>query len=193
MYVFGFREGWLWIFPTHEPLVVDLSVFAAMFAIANVSAAFALHTQFLVMGATVHSLIIGFAVPPRVPLHEPRAGGRSRQSLSAASLDSGRPSQSSSPRLRASSRGPTCRGIWQIPDERFLAGRVARLPRDSARIWKPDLLVPVSDPFELGQNLRLLTDACRPDETVRVVLLGSTDDEERGLIVRDAGIANALA
>ena len=26
MYVFGFREGWLWLFPTHDPLLVDLSL-----------------------------------------------------------------------------------------------------------------------------------------------------------------------
>jgi solute carrier family 12 sodium/potassium/chloride transporter 2 len=24
MYLFGFREGWLWLFPTHSPLAVDL-------------------------------------------------------------------------------------------------------------------------------------------------------------------------
>lgn len=35
MYVFGFREGWLWIFPTHPPLLVDLAIFAVIFG--NVS------------------------------------------------------------------------------------------------------------------------------------------------------------
>ena len=34
MYVFGFREGWLWIFPTHPPLLVDLCVFVVVFGLA---------------------------------------------------------------------------------------------------------------------------------------------------------------
>ncbi len=27
MYIFGFREGWLWAFPSHDPVLVDLLVF----------------------------------------------------------------------------------------------------------------------------------------------------------------------
>ena len=28
MYIFGFREGWLWVFPHHSAILVDLIVFA---------------------------------------------------------------------------------------------------------------------------------------------------------------------
>jgi len=30
LYIFGFREGWLWIFPDHPVLAVDLGVFLGM-------------------------------------------------------------------------------------------------------------------------------------------------------------------
>ena len=35
MYIFGFREGWEMIFPTHEPILVDLCTFVALFGIAT--------------------------------------------------------------------------------------------------------------------------------------------------------------
>jgi hypothetical protein len=41
MYVFGFREGWIRIFPDHPALLVDLAAFAVVFAVALVSANFA--------------------------------------------------------------------------------------------------------------------------------------------------------
>ena len=28
MYIFGFREGWLWLFPDHPPLLIDLLLLA---------------------------------------------------------------------------------------------------------------------------------------------------------------------
>ena len=34
MYIFGFREGWLGIFPYHNAFLVDLSVFLFLFTIA---------------------------------------------------------------------------------------------------------------------------------------------------------------
>jgi solute carrier family 12 (sodium/potassium/chloride transporter), member 2 len=56
MYVFGFREGWLWIFPAHPPLLVDLATFALVFGIASVSAEFAFKIQYLIM------VVIGLSV-----------------------------------------------------------------------------------------------------------------------------------
>ena len=57
MYIFGFREGWLSIFPTHIPFVVDLIVFAILYAIAYKSADLAIKTQFIIMGIIFLSLI----------------------------------------------------------------------------------------------------------------------------------------
>ncbi|MDH3271581.1 MAG: hypothetical protein OEN56_09630, partial [Gemmatimonadota bacterium] len=49
MYVFGFREGWNWVFPTHPPILVDLVLFGLILAIAYVSADLAFRVQYLVM------------------------------------------------------------------------------------------------------------------------------------------------
>ncbi len=57
MYIFGFREGWLSIFPDHNAFLVDLSVFVILFAIAYISADLAIKTQYIIMGIIVLSLV----------------------------------------------------------------------------------------------------------------------------------------
>lgn len=62
MYIFGFREGWLFIFPEHNAFLVDISTFIVLYAIAYKSADLAIKTQFLIMGIIFLSLIsIAFA------------------------------------------------------------------------------------------------------------------------------------
>ncbi len=60
MYVFGFREGWLWIFPHHPALLVDLVTFAVVFAIGYVSAGLAFRIQYVVMVVIAVSLVLVF-------------------------------------------------------------------------------------------------------------------------------------
>ncbi len=57
MYIFGFREGWLGIFPDHNPFLVDVLVFTLLFGIAYVSANLAIKTQYIIMGIIVLSFI----------------------------------------------------------------------------------------------------------------------------------------
>ncbi|MCU4176791.1 amino acid permease [Carboxylicivirga sp. N1Y90] len=57
MYIFGFREGWLFIFPTHSALLVDLAVFLVLYAIAYKSADLAIRTQYLIMAIIFASII----------------------------------------------------------------------------------------------------------------------------------------
>ncbi len=57
MYVFGFRAGWLYVFPDHPALVVDLVVFGVLFAIASISASFAFRTNYVVLAIIVGSLL----------------------------------------------------------------------------------------------------------------------------------------
>ncbi len=62
LYVFGFREGWLTIFESHNALLVDLVTFAVIVAIASISAGFAFRMQYLILVLIVGSLIsIGVA------------------------------------------------------------------------------------------------------------------------------------
>lgn len=57
MYIFGFREGWLGIFPTHDPFLVDLIVFGVLFTIAYISANMAIKTQYVIMVIIIASLV----------------------------------------------------------------------------------------------------------------------------------------
>jgi len=57
MYIFGFREGWLGIFPDHNAFLVDVIVFAMLLSIAYISANLAIKTQFIIMGIIVLSMI----------------------------------------------------------------------------------------------------------------------------------------
>jgi amino acid transporter len=63
MYIFGFREGWLWIFPNHPALVVDLITFGVVFGIAFVSAEFAFRIQYVIMAVIALSLVLILASP----------------------------------------------------------------------------------------------------------------------------------
>jgi solute carrier family 12 sodium/potassium/chloride transporter 2 len=69
MYIFGFREGLLWVVPQLSPLLVDLGVFALLFGIAFKSADLAFKTQYFIMGAIALSLVSIFASP--APFQEP--------------------------------------------------------------------------------------------------------------------------
>jgi amino acid transporter len=57
MYIFGFRSGWLWIFPNHSPLMVDLIAFIVIFGIAYVSAGLAFKIQYFIMAIIGISLV----------------------------------------------------------------------------------------------------------------------------------------
>jgi amino acid transporter len=62
MYIFGFREGWLWIFPDHPALLVDLVAFALIMGIAYSSAALAFRIQYGILAVIIASLIsVGIA------------------------------------------------------------------------------------------------------------------------------------
>lgn len=56
MYIFGFREGWLSIFPMHHPFAIDIIVFVILYGIAYKSAELAIKTQFIIMGIICLSL-----------------------------------------------------------------------------------------------------------------------------------------
>lgn len=60
MYIFGFREGWLFIFPSHPALIVDLLTFVVILGIALVSAGFAFRIQYIILAIIVVSLISVF-------------------------------------------------------------------------------------------------------------------------------------
>jgi len=76
MYIFGFRAGWMWFFPDHQPLLVDLGSFAAIFSLAYVSADLAFRIQYVIMAVIAGSLILIFASPaPFEATHSPALWG----------------------------------------------------------------------------------------------------------------------
>ena len=57
MYIFGFRAGWLYIFPAHPPLLVDIMAFALLFTIGYISAGLAFKVQYLILAIIIGSLV----------------------------------------------------------------------------------------------------------------------------------------
>ncbi|HKL20020.1 MAG TPA: hypothetical protein VJ905_13675, partial [Halalkalibaculum sp.] len=49
MYIFGFREGCLYIFPDHYAIIVDIVVFGLLFVLAYLSAKLAFRVQYLIL------------------------------------------------------------------------------------------------------------------------------------------------
>lgn len=67
MYIFGFREGWLWVFPTHPAILVDLATFILIFVIANISTDFAFKIQYAILaiiGLSLVSIALGIIKHP---------------------------------------------------------------------------------------------------------------------------------
>ncbi len=67
MYIFGFREGWQWMFPDHPAIVIDLLIFGLIFFVANISTDFAFKIQYLVLAIIFISLVsiaMGFVKYP---------------------------------------------------------------------------------------------------------------------------------
>jgi amino acid transporter len=62
LYVFGFREAWMWVFPEHPAFAVDMAVFLLLWGIAYKSADLAIKTQYLILVVIAGSLVsIGLA------------------------------------------------------------------------------------------------------------------------------------
>jgi solute carrier family 12 sodium/potassium/chloride transporter 2 len=57
MYIFGFREGWLWFYPDHPPILVDIITFVVIAAIAGISADVAFKIQYVIMFIIIGSII----------------------------------------------------------------------------------------------------------------------------------------
>ena len=67
MYIFGFREGWLWIFEGHSALIIDVVTFSLLLVFASISADFAFKIQYFILAIIVASLIsilLGFVKHP---------------------------------------------------------------------------------------------------------------------------------
>ena len=57
MYIFGFREGWMGVFPTHSPLVIDLCAFVSMVVIVRFFTELAFKLQYIIFGITILSVL----------------------------------------------------------------------------------------------------------------------------------------
>ena len=57
MYIFGFREGWMGVFPTHSPLVIDLCTFVSMVVIVRFFTELAFKLQYVIFGITILSVL----------------------------------------------------------------------------------------------------------------------------------------
>lgn len=76
MYIFGFRAGWEWAantmgFPALSPLVLDLAVFALIFAITLVSTSLAFRIQYLILAIVLISLISVGVAAIQGPMENP--------------------------------------------------------------------------------------------------------------------------
>lgn len=73
MYIFGFREGWLYIFPGHSAILVDLTVFAMLFFVAFLSAKLAFRIQYIILAVIIGALLsVAASVFFGVMQHDPQ-------------------------------------------------------------------------------------------------------------------------
>ncbi|MBU0529611.1 hypothetical protein KKF86_07655, partial [bacterium] len=60
LYVAGFTEGWLLLFPQHNPLMISSTIFAIILLLSLIDSKAAIRTQYLMMSVIVLSLISFF-------------------------------------------------------------------------------------------------------------------------------------
>ena len=72
MYIFGFRAGWLNLFPAHSPLAVDLCTFACLLLISLLSADVAFKVQYLLLAILAGSLVSILATLGTAPTLSPQ-------------------------------------------------------------------------------------------------------------------------
>lgn len=60
MYITGFTEGWMAIFPNHQPLIVSTSVLLVLLLVSIIGARFAMKANYLIMVLIVASLVSFF-------------------------------------------------------------------------------------------------------------------------------------
>lgn len=73
MFIFGFREGWLYIFPEHSALLVDVTVFVLLFTVAFLSARLAFRIQYIILTVIIGALLsVGASVFFGVMEHDPQ-------------------------------------------------------------------------------------------------------------------------
>ncbi len=63
LYIVGFTEGWLKIFPDHSYFVVATAAWLSLIGIASISAAFAIRVQYLIMLIIALSILSFFLIP----------------------------------------------------------------------------------------------------------------------------------
>lgn len=69
LYILGFTEGWLRIFPEHAAWLVSIVAWTVLLVISSISASFAIRIQYIVMTIMVVS-IVAFLAAPATPAHE---------------------------------------------------------------------------------------------------------------------------
>lgn len=63
LYIVGFTEGWLRIFPEHSPIMISTITWLVLIIVASISAKFAIRVQYVIMAIIVFSIISFFLIP----------------------------------------------------------------------------------------------------------------------------------
>jgi len=68
LYIIGFTEAWVRVFPSHPPLIVSIIAWAGLLTVSSISAQLAIRTQYIIMaivGVSIASFV--FSKAPPVP------------------------------------------------------------------------------------------------------------------------------
>jgi hypothetical protein len=60
LYIIGFTEGWIRIFPSHSPILISMIVWILLLSISYISTHFAIRIQYFIMGIIALSIISFF-------------------------------------------------------------------------------------------------------------------------------------
>jgi amino acid transporter len=187
MYLFGFREGWLWLFPDHPAWAVDLATFGSVFAIGAVSARFAFRLQFALVAVIAASLFSVFAALP----------GRELEPITWWASDGVGPAAAFAvffPAVTGILAGVNLSGELEEPPRAIRRGSLAAIAVTLGVYLAVAVIMGVAVPVEtLRESRTALVDVGRWNSLVLAGLLGATFSSALSTAVGAPRILTALA
>ncbi len=173
LYIYGFSEAWLYIFPSHPQMLVAYAVFAVVFAVTIISTRFAFRLQGLVMVVilvSLASIVLGLSqLGPLREFHEPQVWGNFEGGgfwiLFAIFFPAG-----TGIKVGASMSGALADPRRSIPRGTLAAVAVALVVYLFMAVWYSLM----ASPEELRTNLTIVVDRAAWGELVLAGILAST-------------------
>lgn len=190
MYIFGFREGWLALFPTHSPVLIDICSFAGIFSVTLFSTQLAFRLQYAVFSVTLISILSVSHRPFQYPIDNWIGNF---QSLGGGYSGFWKAFAVFFPACTGILAGANMSGQLQNPRTNIPRGTIAAVVFSATvYLWLMVVFSTVS-PEKLRSNFNIMTEISLLPSVVGLAIIGATFSAGMATMVGAPRILQALA